>query len=49
MSETREGFCSVQEALAELQAGRMIVLVDILLFVFFFLFKHLFNALLFFF
>src|ERR1700752_1714037 len=28
MSETREGFCSVQEALAELRAGRMIVLVD---------------------
>ena len=28
MSETREGFCSIDEALAELRAGRMIVLVD---------------------
>src|SRR6516225_2602820 len=28
MSETREGFCGIEEALAELQAGRMIVLVD---------------------
>jgi 3,4-dihydroxy 2-butanone 4-phosphate synthase/GTP cyclohydrolase II len=28
MSETREGFCSIEEALAELRAGRMIVLVD---------------------
>src|SRR5438105_4380173 len=28
MSETREGFCTIEEALAELQAGRMIVLVD---------------------
>src|SRR5438132_2761546 len=28
MSETHEGFCTVAEALAELQAGRMIVLVD---------------------
>ena len=28
MSETREGFCTVEEALAELRAGRMIVLVD---------------------
>lgn len=28
MSETREGFCTIDEALAELQAGRMIVLVD---------------------
>jgi 3,4-dihydroxy 2-butanone 4-phosphate synthase/GTP cyclohydrolase II len=28
MSEIREGFCTVDEALAELRAGRMIVLVD---------------------
>jgi 3,4-dihydroxy 2-butanone 4-phosphate synthase/GTP cyclohydrolase II len=28
MSDTREGFCGIEEALAELQAGRMIVLVD---------------------
>jgi 3,4-dihydroxy 2-butanone 4-phosphate synthase/GTP cyclohydrolase II len=28
MSETREGFCTIEEALAELRAGRMIVLVD---------------------
>src|SRR5438270_6132810 len=28
MSSTREGFCSIDEALAELRAGRMIVLVD---------------------
>src|SRR5437660_12887776 len=28
MSETHEGFCTIEEALAELQAGRMIVLVD---------------------
>jgi 3,4-dihydroxy 2-butanone 4-phosphate synthase/GTP cyclohydrolase II len=28
MSETREGFCSIDEALDELRAGRMIVLVD---------------------
>jgi 3,4-dihydroxy 2-butanone 4-phosphate synthase/GTP cyclohydrolase II len=28
MSETRQGFCTVDEALAELRAGRMIVLVD---------------------
>jgi 3,4-dihydroxy 2-butanone 4-phosphate synthase/GTP cyclohydrolase II len=28
MPETREGFCTIEEALAELQAGRMIVLVD---------------------
>jgi 3,4-dihydroxy 2-butanone 4-phosphate synthase/GTP cyclohydrolase II len=28
MSEPREGFCSIEEALAELRAGRMIVLVD---------------------
>src|SRR5437868_4856059 len=28
MSEAREGFCSIEEALAELRAGRMIVLVD---------------------
>src|SRR6266550_3594877 len=28
MPETREGFCTIDEALAELRAGRMIVLVD---------------------
>jgi 3,4-dihydroxy 2-butanone 4-phosphate synthase/GTP cyclohydrolase II len=28
MSTTREGFCSIDEALAEVRAGRMIVLVD---------------------
>jgi 3,4-dihydroxy 2-butanone 4-phosphate synthase/GTP cyclohydrolase II len=28
MPESKEGFCSVEEALAELRAGRMIVLVD---------------------
>jgi 3,4-dihydroxy 2-butanone 4-phosphate synthase/GTP cyclohydrolase II len=28
MSETREGFCTIEVALAELRAGRMIVLVD---------------------
>src|SRR5262245_48942062 len=28
MPETREGFCTIGEALAELRAGRMIVLVD---------------------
>ena len=28
MSVTREGFCTIEVALAELQAGRMIVLVD---------------------
>lgn len=28
MSETREGLCTIDEALAELRAGRMIVLVD---------------------
>lgn len=28
MPETREGFCTIEEALAELRAGRMIVLVD---------------------
>src|ERR687883_425979 len=28
MSSTAEGFCSIEEALAELRAGRMIVLVD---------------------
>jgi 3,4-dihydroxy 2-butanone 4-phosphate synthase / GTP cyclohydrolase II len=28
VSETHEGFCSIEEALAELRAGRMIVLVD---------------------
>src|SRR5215467_15566321 len=28
MSATKEGFCTVGEALAELRAGRMIVLVD---------------------
>ena len=28
MSERREGMCSIEEALAELRAGRMIVLVD---------------------
>src|SRR5713101_7280834 len=28
MSEAREGFCTVEEALVEVQAGRMIVLVD---------------------
>jgi 3,4-dihydroxy 2-butanone 4-phosphate synthase/GTP cyclohydrolase II len=28
MSESREGFCSIEEALDELRAGRMIVLVD---------------------
>ena len=28
MSDTREGFCTIDEALAELRAGRMIVLVD---------------------
>jgi 3,4-dihydroxy 2-butanone 4-phosphate synthase/GTP cyclohydrolase II len=28
MAGTREGFCSIEEALAELAAGRMIVLVD---------------------
>src|SRR5438874_7309606 len=28
MPNEREGFCSVEEAIAELQAGRMIVLVD---------------------
>jgi 3,4-dihydroxy 2-butanone 4-phosphate synthase/GTP cyclohydrolase II len=27
-SENREGFCSIEEAIAELRAGRMIVLVD---------------------
>ena len=28
MPHTREGFCSIEEALAELRAGRMVVLVD---------------------
>src|SRR2546423_13640167 len=28
MSETRDGFCTIEEAIAELRAGRMIVLVD---------------------
>jgi 3,4-dihydroxy 2-butanone 4-phosphate synthase/GTP cyclohydrolase II len=28
MSETREGFCSIEETLAELRAGRMVILVD---------------------
>src|SRR5438874_1344184 len=28
MSENRTGFCSIEEALAELRAGRMVVLVD---------------------
>ncbi len=28
MTEPREGFCTIEEALAELRAGRMIVLVD---------------------
>src|SRR5437016_1022985 len=28
MAETRDGFCSIEEAIAELRAGRMIVLVD---------------------
>jgi 3,4-dihydroxy 2-butanone 4-phosphate synthase/GTP cyclohydrolase II len=28
MPETREGFCTIEEALAELRAGRMVVLVD---------------------
>jgi 3,4-dihydroxy 2-butanone 4-phosphate synthase/GTP cyclohydrolase II len=28
MSEAREGFCSIEDSLAELRAGRMIVLVD---------------------
>jgi len=28
MPETREGFCSIDEALVELRAGRMVVLVD---------------------
>src|SRR5208282_2765493 len=28
MPDTREGFCSIDESLAELRAGRMIVLVD---------------------
>jgi 3,4-dihydroxy 2-butanone 4-phosphate synthase/GTP cyclohydrolase II len=28
MSETRDGFCTIEEALAEIRAGRMIVLVD---------------------
>src|SRR6266699_4515474 len=28
MAEDHEGFCSIEEALAELRAGRMIVLVD---------------------
>jgi 3,4-dihydroxy 2-butanone 4-phosphate synthase / GTP cyclohydrolase II len=28
MSENHEGFCTIEEAIAELQAGRMIVLVD---------------------
>src|SRR3954467_13641707 len=28
MPETREGFCTIDEALDELRAGRMIVLVD---------------------
>src|SRR5438552_17118031 len=28
MPDTKEGFCTVEEALAELRAGRMIVLVD---------------------
>lgn len=28
MTDTREGFCSIDEALSELRAGRMIVLVD---------------------
>src|SRR5260370_23677269 len=28
MTENRDGFCSIEEALAELRAGRMIVLVD---------------------
>src|SRR5919206_2624420 len=28
MSAPREGFCRIEEALAELRAGRMIVLVD---------------------
>src|SRR5262249_61672857 len=28
MSETRDGFCTIEDAIAELRAGRMIVLVD---------------------
>jgi 3,4-dihydroxy 2-butanone 4-phosphate synthase/GTP cyclohydrolase II len=28
MPHTREGFCTIEEALAELRAGRMVVLVD---------------------
>src|SRR6516165_2494392 len=28
MSDTKEGLCSIEEALQELRAGRMIVLVD---------------------
>jgi 3,4-dihydroxy 2-butanone 4-phosphate synthase/GTP cyclohydrolase II len=28
MAETREGFCTIEEALEELRAGRMVVLVD---------------------
>src|SRR5436309_5158796 len=28
MSESKDGFCSIEEALDELRAGRMIVLVD---------------------
>src|SRR6516225_10307097 len=28
MSDTNEGFCTIEEALAELRAGQMIVLVD---------------------
>jgi 3,4-dihydroxy 2-butanone 4-phosphate synthase/GTP cyclohydrolase II len=28
MPETRDGFCTIEEALAELRAGRMVVLVD---------------------